>query len=188
MKKVVNVGIGGKSFTIDEDAYQKLEAYLKAFKEKTGMGYQTNEVMEELELRIADLFTENLSNKNQDVIDIATVNDIIIRMGMPDGSPADGFESAPKGSGYSQDKPVKRFYRNPDMKTIGGVCGGLSAYFDIDVTIIRILFLIVLICGSLGFWIYVIFWIVAPLANTAVQKCEMHGLEPNAENIRKFTK
>jgi len=188
MKKVVNAGIGGKSFTIDEDAYQKLDAYLKAFKKKTGMGYQDSEVMEELEQRIADLFTENLSKRNQDVIDIATVNEIINRMGMPDGSPADGFDSAGQETPSSRNKPMKRFYRNPDMKSIGGVCGGLSAYFDVDVTIIRIIALIVFFFGSLGFWIYIIFWIVAPMADTAVQKCEMHGLEPNAENIRKFTK
>jgi hypothetical protein len=52
---------------------------------------------------------------------------------------------------------------------------------------VRILFLIALICGSAGFWIYVIVWIAAPVANTAAEKCELRGIPATAENIRKFT-
>ena len=56
----------------------------------------------------------------------------------------------------------KRFYRANNGK-IAGVCGGLANYLNIDVTVIRIIFLILLICGSLGFWAYLIFWLVAPI-------------------------
>ena len=60
MKKVVNVGIGGRSFVIDEDAYQKLEKYLEKFRERTKMGVQTGDVMEDLEQRIAELGSVSL--------------------------------------------------------------------------------------------------------------------------------
>ena len=69
---------------------------------------------------------------------------------------------------------------------LGGVCSGLALYLDIDVVVVRVLFLIALICGTAGFWIYVIIWIVAPEARTAAEKCEMRGLPVTAENMRRF--
>ena len=62
--------------------------------------------------------------------------------------------------------PVKKLYLDVEDRKIGGVCSGLAAYFDIDVTLIRIIFLALLIGGGFGFWLYLIFWIVAPKAMT----------------------
>lgn len=56
----------------------------------------------------------------------------------------------------------KRFYRSKN-RVIGGVCQGLANYMNADVTIIRIIAIIMLLCGTLGFWAYLIFWIVAPM-------------------------
>ncbi|MPM94864.1 hypothetical protein SDC9_142013 [bioreactor metagenome] len=84
MKKVLNVGIGGTSFIIDEDAYQKLDQYLEKFRQKTQMGIQAKDVMEDLEARIAELFNEFLKS-NQEVVNIALVNRVIAQLGMPDG-------------------------------------------------------------------------------------------------------
>lgn len=190
MKKVLNVGIGGRSFTIDEDAYQKLDAYLEKFRQKTQMGYQTKEVMDDLEMRIAELFSDSLTSK-QEVVNMALVNKVISQLGMPDGTPGSSSDYDFRqdiNDSYSYQRPVKKLYRDSDSKVIGGVCSGFAAYFDIDIMIIRVVFLIALFCGSLGFWIYVIFWIVAPLATTAAQKCEMRGLPVTAENMRKFSK
>ena len=83
--------------------------------------------------------------------------------------------------------PVKKLYLDVEDRKIGGVCSGLAAYFDIDVTLIRILFLAGLLCGGFGFWLYIIIWIVAPKALTPAQKCELRGWETNAENLAKFT-
>lgn len=57
---------------------------------------------------------------------------------------------------------TKRLTRSTTDKKIAGVCGGLARYFGLDVTIIRIVFLISLIFGGLGLWIYLIVWLVAP--------------------------
>ena len=81
----------------------------------------------------------------------------------------------------------KKLFRDPDDKKIGGVCSGLALFLGIDVVFIRIIFLIALLFVGGGFWAYVIFWIVAPEVRTAVEKCEMRGLPPTAENIRRFT-
>ncbi|MBO7763456.1 MAG: PspC domain-containing protein, partial [Bacteroidales bacterium] len=107
------------------------------------------------------------------------------QLGMPDGTDADKeFMSNEKNNTM---KATKKFFRDPDSKVIGGVCSGLAAYTDIDVTLIRIIFLVAMICGSLGFWIYVIFWIVAPMAKSASEKCEMRGLPIDAENLKRFS-
>ena len=63
-----------------------------------------------------------------------------------------------------------------------------AGHDDVDVVIVRILMLVALICGTLGFWIYVICWIAVPEAITPAQKCEMHGLPVTAENMAKFAR
>ena len=83
--------------------------------------------------------------------------------------------------------PVKKLYLDVENRKIGGVCSGLAAYFDIDVTLVRIIFFALLLGASFGFWLYLIIWIVAPKAVTPAQKCEMRGIEANAENMARYT-
>lgn len=187
MKKVVNVGIGGRSFVIDEDAYQKLDKYLEKFRERTKMGVQTGDVMEDLEQRIAELFDESLRN-GQEVVNLALVNKIIAQLGMPDGEAADDdFTSTTSKKDKTYGYAVKKLYRDPETRVLGGVCGGLALYTNVDVVLVRVLFIISLFMGGVGFWAYIIFWIVAPLATTAAQKCEMRGIPVTAENLRKYS-
>ena len=81
----------------------------------------------------------------------------------------------------------RRLFRDPDDKRLGGVCSGLAHFLGIDVVFIRIIFLIALLFAGGGFWAYVIFWIVAPEARTPVEKCEMRGIPPTDDNLRRFT-
>ena len=188
MKKVVTVGIGGRSFVIDEDAYQKLERYLAKFRQKTGEGSEAADIMDDLEQRIAELFYDELS-KSVEVVNISVVNRVIAQLGMPDGTAADDsadFANDSASAGLNQ-TVVKRLYRDPDNRIIGGICSGLSYYVNIDMVLIRVIFAISLFLGGLGFWAYIIFWIIAPQAMTASQKCEMRGLPVTAENLRKFS-
>lgn len=57
---------------------------------------------------------------------------------------------------------VKKLYRSNNDKMIAGVCGGLAEYFEIDSTLVRLLFLALLIFGGGGILIYIIMWIVVP--------------------------
>ena len=82
---------------------------------------------------------------------------------------------------------MKKLFRDPDDKKIAGVCSGLALFLGVDVVIIRVIFLIALICGSAGGWIYIVIWIAAPEARTAAEKCELRGIPATAENIRRFT-
>ncbi|MBK8985932.1 MAG: PspC domain-containing protein [Chloroflexi bacterium] len=56
----------------------------------------------------------------------------------------------------------KRFVRSRHNRQIAGVCGGLGEYLNIDPTIIRLLFVLMFLFASGGFWVYVILWIVMP--------------------------
>ena len=184
MKKTLNIGIGGKSFIIDEDAHERLKNYLDTFRSRL-TGEQGNEVMDDIEARIAELLLSNLGSSQQSV-SLAMVNQITAQLGMPDGKPE--FENNEE---YMEEQtmsnPVKKLYLDVDNRKLGGVCSGLAAYFDIDVTLVRIIFLALLLCGSFGFWLYIIMWIVAPKAISPAQKCEMRGWEVSAENMAKFT-
>ncbi len=187
MKKVLNIGIGGRSFVMDEDAYMKLDDYLEAFRGKVGMGYQTKEVMDDLEMRIADIFAQSLSVQGQ-VVNIELVNRVIAQLGMPDGSDCrqDNGNNA-YGTGKSEPEK-KKLFRDPDNKMLGGVCSGLAHYFDVEMGLVRVLMLLLLFLATGGFWLYIILWFVVPKANTPADKCRMHGLPVTAENMSRFRK
>ena len=98
-----------------------------------------------------------------------------------------GAAGAAYGAGAEEQHVPKKLFRDSDDKMIGGVCSGLGFYLGADPVLVRVLFLIALLFGTLGFWVYLIIWIVAPLAVNPVQKCEMRGLAPTAENLGKFS-
>ncbi|MBR5075479.1 MAG: PspC domain-containing protein [Bacteroidales bacterium] len=184
MKKTLNIGIGGKSFIIDEDAHDRLRNYLDTFRSRL-TDEQGSEVMNDIEARIAELLLSHLGSGQQSV-SMALVNQITAQLGMPDGKPEFENENEYKEE-QTMSNPVKKLYLDVEDRKLGGVCSGLAAYFDIDVTLIRVLFLAGLFCGGFGFWLYLIIWIVAPKALTPAQKCELRGWETNAENLAKFT-
>jgi len=57
----------------------------------------------------------------------------------------------------------KRLYRNRKNQMLGGVCAGLADYFGMDATIMRLIFVVLLLSGSFGFWAYIILWIIVPV-------------------------
>ena len=190
MKKVVNVGIGGKGFILDIDAYNKLDNYLGQFRSKISMGAdQAKDVMDDLEARIAELFSERLGTY-KDVVDINLVDMVICQLGMPDGS--EFVENNTANNQYStynnyEQQGIRKFYRDSVNKSIGGVCSGLAIYFSLDTALVRVLFVVCFFMGLASFWVYIILWLVAPLAVTPAQKCEMYGLPVTPENLSKFS-
>ena len=182
MKKVVNACLGGRNYTLEEDAFERLSRYLEHFKLRlTVPESQKAEVMEEIEGRMAELFTQEVGTSGR-VVSLEMVNRVAATLGMPDGSSEDGF-----GGGTAAPQSARKLYRDADEKKIAGVCSGLALYLDVDVTLVRIFMLAALIFGTAGFWVYVILWIVVPLADTPAKKCELRGIAPTAENMSRFT-
>jgi len=55
----------------------------------------------------------------------------------------------------------KKLYRSRDRK-IAGVCGGVAEYLEVDPTVVRIIMLVALICGTIGLWVYLAMWLLMP--------------------------
>jgi phage shock protein C len=60
------------------------------------------------------------------------------------------------------DQPGKKLYRSLSDRQIAGICGGLAQYFNIDPTLVRLLFVLGLLFVGGTFWAYLIMWIVIP--------------------------
>ena len=88
MKKVINASIGGRSFALDEDAYSRLSAYFDHFKARLNKDSQSmgEEVMSDLENRIAELFDQGTGGAAYRVVDLELVSKVVGQLGMPDGS------------------------------------------------------------------------------------------------------
>ena len=81
------------------------------------------------------------------------------------------------------DKTVKKFFRNPENKVLGGVASGIAAYFGVDTGVIRLLFVLGIVFFGVGFLLYVVLWMIAPQANTLTEKMEMQGQPITLSNI-----
>lgn len=76
----------------------------------------------------------------------------------------------------------KKLERDPMNKVIGGVCSGLANFFDLDVALVRVAFVIALLFASFGFWLYIIMWVIIPNKGGAVSSAsELHA--DNGEQI-----
>lgn len=193
MKKTLTVNLSGSVFNIDEDAYLLLDKYLTNLRIHFRQEDGSEEIMNDFELRISELLGEKV-RLGYNVVTIEQVEEIIKRMGKPeeifdnesnksdtDKEHASNFESKEQ-SGTTK----KRFYRNQDDKIIGGVAGGFAAYMGWDPTAVRIALLVLLFFTNIVIIpVYLILWLVMPLAKTASEKLEMRGESVTLENIGK---
>lgn len=83
----------------------------------------------------------------------------------------------------AEDRKIKKMFRNPDDKVLGGVASGLAAYFGVDPTLIRILFVIMTFVGGSGLIAYLILWVITPEANTLTDRMQMQGEPVTLANI-----
>jgi phage shock protein PspC (stress-responsive transcriptional regulator) len=87
-----------------------------------------------------------------------------------------------------EDKTIKKFFRNPEDKVLGGVASGIAAYFGIDTGIVRLLFVLGIVFFGVGFLLYIVLWMIAPAANTLTEKMEMQGRPITLSNIESSIK
>ena len=180
MNKTVNINIGGLFFYIDEDAYQKLSRYFEAIKNSLSNSSGKDEIMKDIEMRVAELFIEKRKSEKH-VINFNDVEEVIEIMGQPEDYKID--DEAPETP--PQYARRKKLYRDTDNGVIGGVATGLGHYFGIDAVWIKIAFVFFSIVGGFGFITYLIFWIATPAAITTSEKLEMTGEPVTISSIEK---
>lgn len=188
MKKTLTVNLGGTVFHIDDDAYRLLDNYLNNLKLHFRKEAGADEIVDDIEHRISELFSE----KNQtgvQVITIIHVEEVIARMGNPEEMETDEDNNANDKTHGNQNTSYtfsvgRRLFRNSDDKMLGGVVSGLAAYLGWDVTLLRLLLVLILIFGyGTLIPVYIICWVVVPEARTAAEKLSMRGEPVTVENI-----
>ncbi len=291
MKKTISINISGILFHIEEDGYTTLKKYLESINRHFSHYSDHQEIISDIENRIAEIFLSNLKN-NKQVITAENVTALIEKMGtIADfkaieeevaDEPASGKESqntqqndyykyitppTQDGKGYKklsrlenrkilggvcagmahylsidplwtrlvailllfsgrlnfgnpgwdflpwnmkfnfslgiwaviayvvlwiilpvsyeepEDKNIKKLYRNPDDRTLGGVASGLGAYFGIEVIWIRLIFIGLMFAGGAGLVIYLILWIITPQAKSITERIQMKGGAITLDNI-----
>jgi phage shock protein PspC (stress-responsive transcriptional regulator) len=172
MKKVININFQGRVIPIEESSYDLLKQYIDSLRRYFADEDGRDEIINDIEGRIAELFEERLKNGSVCITD-ADVEAVIAGMGKPEdfdpkdtdtrsGAYADAGASAQTGStSWTTGNVPGRgsLYRNADDKILGGVCSGLANYFRIDPVIMRIIFVV-----FIGFllWVYILLWIIVP--------------------------
>lgn len=179
MDKIITINLGGFSIKIDEDAFLSLKNYIDAIERKYSATENGKEIINDIETRIAELLIENLNGKVAS--SLADVESAKKSMGNPEEF-EQSTESNEEKKYYNKDIP-KRLYRDSENKTLGGVCSGISKYFDIDPTIVRIFWVCLVLFFGTGILVYFLLWIIVPEAVTTAQKLEMNGKAPTMDNI-----
>ncbi len=186
MKKTFTINISGTVFHIEEDAYEVLQKYLINLKNHFGSDDEGKEIIADIEARIAEIFSSKV-DEDKKVITIEWVNEVIETMGTPEDFAEEEGEDEP--SIASEAKRKRRLYRDPDHRVLGGVCGGLGAYFNMDPVILRIIFAVLFfVTSGAALLAYLILWIAVPKAVNTAQRLEMRGQEATVKNIEKSIK
>lgn len=199
MKPTVTINLAGVVYHIDNDAYETLNAYLKDIEAHLEDSDSKKEIMQDIEARIAELFSMHMKFSHIEVVNSTMVADIMAQLGSPEmissgteesdseseRNSDNGSDSCEKEAAAEQPKPYKkRFYRNLDNRILGGVCSGFGEFIGIDALWIRLLMVVLFCLQGVGLIVYLLLWLIVPSANTAARRLEMRGIEPSAENIR----
>jgi phage shock protein PspC (stress-responsive transcriptional regulator) len=290
MKKTISINISGILFHIEEDGYDSLRKYLDAINTHFSSYSDNQEIISDIENRIAEIFLSNLKN-NKQVITAENVEKLVEKMGTiadfvageqeksegkidldaeekeedpykyvtPPNAESGGYKKLvrlenkkilggvcagfahyfaidplwtrliailllfsgnfklnfgsfdifpfdsftlslsfgifaaiayivlwvilPVSYDLAEDKNIKKLYRNPDDKVLGGISSGLSAYFNFEVLYVRLAFVLLIVAGGSGILIYLILWIITPVASSITERIRMKGGEITLDNI-----
>ncbi len=193
MNRTITMNLSGIIFHIEEDAYEVLNKYLNAIKGYFRDSEGRDEIMKDIEARIAEMLEEKVSNIKQAVL-LMDVESVIAVMGKPEdfAGESENSEQTNTNTNYSEasntsypNNKRRRVFRDEDNKILGGVCAGVANYFDLDPIWLRGAFAISFFAFGSGFLLYIILWIIIPKAKTTAEKLEMHGEKVDVNNIGK---
>jgi phage shock protein PspC (stress-responsive transcriptional regulator) len=145
MKKVITIHINGLLFHMEEDGFNVMrESLFRQGKQ----GDKATEVV------LAEKFSA-LINSAKQVITLTDVQNVLTQLGF-----RSSFDTSQTNSSNTYEP--RRLYRKTTDKVIGGVCSGLGEYWDIDPTLLRILFVVAFFGFGVGLLFYILLWIIIP--------------------------
>ena len=174
MKKNITINLCGRLFQIDEDAYELLQNYIESLHASFGKQEGGEEIADDIEARIAELFDELKANGTE-AITIEHVKDIITRIGRPEelaseeddsqtgqkeGHRYDSFRTAANGfrENVRARTAGKKLYRNPNDKILAGVLSGFATYTNTDPAWWRIGYVLLFLGSNLVFIPFLSIW------------------------------
>ncbi|WP_018676777.1 PspC domain-containing protein [Riemerella columbina] len=190
MNKTITIALAGFSFTIEEHAYIKLSDYLAALRNALEAD-EAEEVMYDIESRMVELFKESLGKR--EVINDTDVEQMIAQIGRPEQieEQEDAYTTERPQPNHTFNRNEKQLFRDPERKKIAGVCAGLASYFGMDMTLMRVIWVILFLVliplpGSpmLMVLLYAILWLILPKAITAADFLKMRGEPLNFDNLK----
>jgi phage shock protein PspC (stress-responsive transcriptional regulator) len=190
MNKILNINLGGYALTIDDDAYEYLQAYLESIRRRFKESEGRDEIVGDIETRLGEIISQGMGNRT--IVMLPDVEDAASVMGKPEdfGSddPAESKKTGHSRSSGSSVPPIrtgKRLFRDEEDSVVAGVCSGLSAYFGIQDPVWMRLIFVLMVFLSFGFWVpaYLLLWILVQPAKSAADRLAMRGEPVNVDNI-----
>jgi len=194
MNKTLSIGLAGFSFMIEEHAYIKLSDYLSALRNSLDSN-EADEVMHDIEIRMVEIFKDSLGKR--EVINNEDVEKVIAQLGTPEAieeqEEAYYSDKTSKKQQRSNFRDVKKqLFRDPENAKLGGVCAGLAHYTGMEISWMRIIWVMVAVLGifsahistMLLIIIYIILWAVLPNAQSTSDFLKMKGKPVNFDTIK----
>jgi phage shock protein PspC (stress-responsive transcriptional regulator) len=190
MDTVIVVNLNGIAYHIEEPGYQALRAYLDAARSQLKDNPDRAEILADLEQAIADKCAHYLTS-HKNVVSSSEIGSVLKEMGpvQSDSEGGNGGASDAQASAQTQARggaapTARRLYQIREGAMLSGVCTGIAAFLNIDVTIVRVLFVVlVLLTGGLWIVAYIIMMFVIPFANTDEEHAAAAGAPFNAKEV-----
>lgn len=183
MNKTIIININGIIFHIEEDAYEILKTYMTEVKRHFAYSSDSEEIVTDIENRLAEMFSEKLSIDNRQVIITTDVESITERMGNVSDFDIETDDQA-SDLNNGQYHPERKLFRDTDDRIIGGVCAGFAHYLGTEPRWIRLLAIIAVVFG-IGIPLYIVLWLIIPKAITRADKMAMKGEPINIQTFKK---
>lgn len=181
MNKTISIHLQGVPFLIEEDAYQLLNAYIDRLTSILKQSEGAQDIIQDVELRIAELLTKKMENGRK-VVEKHQVEEVLEILGSPEIF-AEDFEE--NGTNSTIEVPIeKRLFRDEENAVMGGVCAGVANYLSLDVVFVRAIYVLLTFFAGFGVPLYIILWIITPKARTSYEKLQMKGKAVTLESMK----
>ncbi len=183
MNKVITISLNGNAYQIEEDGHAELKNYLDSARARLAENPDKDEIMRDLEQAVADKLARFL-NAHKSVATAAEVAQAIKEMGPVDPSTGSGQAGEEAPAAPAAGAAQKNLYRIPQGAVLAGVASGIAAYFNLDATLVRVLFVVLTLLTG-GGWIvaYIAMAIIIPRAETPEQVSRAYGAPFNAQEV-----
>lgn len=195
MQKVISINLNGHAYQLEEGGYEALRAYLERADRDLAANPDRAEIVADLEQAIADKCAAFLGPQKS-VVTEGEVKQIVAEMGPVDTPPpgategGEGADAAGSGSAApgAADRP-RRLYAIREGAMFGGICNGLAAYFAIDVTLVRVAFVLAtLLTQGAAIIAYIAMMFLVPEAKTPEERAAAGAAPFNARDVVEHAK